>query len=391
MNPIRYVDQMDLAGKRVLLRVDLNVPLRNGAVADDSRINAILPTVRYILEKGGMPIVCSHLDRPGGKRVPELSLRPVSERLSELTGEKVTFVDEVIGTKAEDAASSMGNGSILMLENLRFDPGEEANDETFARSLASLADAYVDDAFANAHRAHASNVGVTRHIDDAAGGLLMKKELQALEGVLESPDRPLVVAIGGAKVSSKIATIEHLSRIADRLLLGGAMAFPFLRAQGIDVGDHRANGEAVERARRMLDERPGSIVLPEDFAVDDGGRREVDVDGLPADKNVLDIGERTIDRFASELKAAGTIVWNGPMGKFEQEGFDVGTRMIAEAIARSPAYSLVGGGDTDAALDRYGLSDRISYVSTGGGAFLEMLSGRELPAIKALVRQTVRA
>jgi phosphoglycerate kinase len=338
-----------------------------------------------------MPIITSHLDRPGGKRVPELSLRPVSERLSELTGDKVAFVDEVTGPKAEAAASSLKEGSMLMLENLRFDPGEEVNDESFARSLASLADAYVDDAFANAHRAHASNVGVTRFIDDVAGGLLMKMELQALEGVLVAPERPLVVAIGGAKVSSKIATIEHLSKIADRLLLGGAMAFPFLRAKGIDVGDHRADGEAVERAKRMLDERPGSLVLPEDFAVDDGGRREVDVTGLPEDMNVLDIGPRTIDKFASELKAAGTIVWNGPMGKFEEEGFDVGTRMVAKAISASPAYSLVGGGDTNAALDRYEVRDRISYVSTGGGAFLEMLSGRELPAVKALVRQTVNA
>jgi phosphoglycerate kinase len=389
MNSIRYVDQMDLDGKRVLLRVDLNVPLRNGVVADDSRILAVLPTIEHIIGEGGMPIITSHLDRPGGKRVPELSLRPVSERLSELTGDKVAFVDEVTGPKAEAAASSLKEGSMLMLENLRFDPGEEVNDESFARSLASLADAYVDDAFANAHRAHASNVGVTRFIDDVAGGLLMKMELQALEGVLVAPERPLVVAIGGAKVSSKIATIEHLSKIADRLLLGGAMAFPFLRAKGIDVGDHRADGEAVERAKRMLDERPGSLVLPEDFAVDDGGRREVDVTGLPEDMNVLDIGPRTIDKFASELKAAGTIVWNGPMGKFEEEGFDVGTRMVAKAISASPAYSLVGGGDTNAALDRYEVRDRISYVSTGGGAFLEMLSGRELPAVKALVRQTV--
>jgi phosphoglycerate kinase len=391
MNQIRYVDQMDLAGKRVLLRVDLNVPLRDGVVADDSRINAILPTVQYILDRGGMPILCSHLDRPGGKRVPELSLRPVSERLSELTGEKVAFVDEIIGPRAEEAASSMTSGSMLMLENLRFDPGEEANDPAFARSLASLADVYVDDAFANAHRAHASNVGVTKYFEAKAGGLLMKKELQALEGVLESPDRPLVVAIGGAKVSSKIATIEHLSEIADRLLLGGAMAFPFLRAQGIDVGDHRADGEAVQRAKRMLDQRPDALVLPQDFAVDDGGRREVDVDELPKDQNVLDIGPRTIDRFASELKAAGTIVWNGPMGKFEQEGFEVGTRMVAEAIARSPAFSLVGGGDTNAALDRFAARGGISYVSTGGGAFLEMLSGRELPAIKVLARQTINA
>ena len=391
MNSIRYVDQMDLAGKRVLLRVDLNVPLRNGAVADDSRINAILPTVQFILENGGMPIICSHLDRPGGKRVPQYSLRPVSERLAELTGEKVAFVDEIAGPKAHNAASSMRSGSMLMLENLRFDQGEESNDPSFALSLASLADVYVDDAFANAHRAHASNVGVTKHIGETAGGLLMKKELQALEGVLESPERPLVVAIGGAKVSSKIATIEHLSQIADRLLLGGAMAFPFLRAMGIDVGDHRANGEAVERARRMLDERPDSIVLPEDFAVDDGGRLEVSVNELPADKDVLDIGPRTIDRFASELKAAGTIVWNGPLGKFEQEGFEVGTRMVAQAIARSQAYSLVGGGDTNAALDRYGVSGRISYVSTGGGAFLEMLSGRELPAVKALERPMINA
>lgn len=391
MNSIRYVDQMNIDGKRILLRVDLNVPLKDGTVADDSRILAILPTVQYILENGGMPIICSHLDRPGGKRVPELSLKPVSERLSQLLGEKVVFVDEVIGPNVENVTSTMKQGSIVLLENLRFELGEENNDESFSRSLASLADAYVDDAFANAHRSHASNVGVTKYINDVGGGFLMRKELEALGGVLESPDRPLVVAIGGAKVSSKIDVIEHISQVADRLLLGGAMAFPFLRALGIDVGDHRADGEAAKKARQMLDERPDTLILPEDFAIDDHGRREVDVKNLPSNGNVLDIGSRTIDRFASELNTAGTIVWNGPMGKFEQEGFETGTRAVAEAIAQSSAYSLVGGGDTNAALERYSLMEQISYVSTGGGAFLQMLSGRGLPAVRALSIETIKA
>lgn len=395
MTSMRYVDQLDVEGRRVLLRVDLNVPLRDGSVEDDSRILAVLPTIQYILDNGGMPIVISHLDRPGGKVVPELSLRPVAERLSEILSTEVTFVDEVIGPKAEQAAGSMKPGSIMMLENLRFEVGEEDNNDLFSRSLASLADIYVDDAFANAHRSHASNVGVVKHLEESAGGFLMKRELQALEGALESPDRPLVVAIGGAKVSSKMDVLEHLSRLADRLLLGGAMSLPFLKASGLETGVNRFDGKAEEKARTIMEsDGKGAIVLPVDFMVTtaDGEIMTVDASAIPAGAQALDIGPRTIDLFSSELMAAGTIVWNGPMGMFEKEEFSNGTRSVAEAIARSSAFSLAGGGDTGSALDLYDLRQRMSYVSTGGGAFLEKLAGRQLPAIKALEdRMTINA
>ena len=384
---MRYVDQLDVEGRRVLLRVDLNVPLHDGSVEDDTRILAVLPTINYILDNGGMAIVMSHLDRPGGKRVAGLSLRPVAERLSEILATEVTFVDEIVGPAATSAAEGMRPGSIVMLENLRFDKGEESNDEAFSKSLASLADIYVDDAFANAHRSHASNVGVTRHMEECCGGLLMKRELKALEGALESPKRPLVVAIGGAKVSSKIDVLENLSRVADRLLLGGAMAFPFLRAQGLEVGDERFDGAAEEKARGMLEsDAAKALIIPEDFIISttDGGVETVAVSSMPDGAQPLDIGPRTIERFVNEIKGAGTIVWNGPMGMFEKEEFSAGTRSIAKAIADASAFSLAGGGDTGSAVDRYELRQRISYVSTGGGAFLEKLAGRQLPGIEAL-------
>jgi phosphoglycerate kinase len=384
---MRYVDQLDVEGRRVLLRVDLNVPLHDGSVEDDTRILAVLPTINYILDNGGMAIVMSHLDRPGGKRVAGLSLRPVAERLSEILATEVTFVDEIVGPAATSAAERMRPGSIVMLENLRFDKGEESNDEAFSKSLASLADIYVDDAFANAHRSHASNVGVTRHMEECCGGLLMKRELKALEGALESPKRPLVVAIGGAKVSSKIDVLENLARVADRLLLGGAMAFPFLRAQGLEVGDERFDGAAEEKARRILEsDAAKALVIPEDFVIStmDGGVETVAVSRMPDGAQPLDIGPRTIEQFVNEIKGAGTIVWNGPMGMFEKEEFSAGTRSIAKAIADASAFSLAGGGDTGSAVDRYELRQRISYVSTGGGAFLEKLAGRQLPGIEAL-------
>jgi phosphoglycerate kinase len=388
--PTRYIDQMDIKGKKVLLRVDLNVPLEGGRVADDSRILSIIPTIRYSLEKGSKLIIVSHLDRPGGKTVPGLSLRPVCERLSEILGTKVGFINEVIGPKVDEAVEAMRSASAIMLENLRFDPGEEGNDDAFSEALASYADVYVDDAFADAHRHHASNVGVTKYFSEKGAGLLMRRELQMLGKTLDTPKRPLVVIIGGAKVASKIGVLDHLSKKADRLLLGGAMALPFLRAGGMGVGSYDVDAGTIAHAHSLLESvEYGKVVLPVDLVVadkkDEGAIAEVVSTGnIMPDKMTLDIGPRTVDRFVSEIQNAGTIVWNGPMGVFEMEPFSRGTRSIAEAIARSPAFSLVGGGDTNSAIDRYGLREKISYMSTGGGAFLEVLAGRELPAVEAL-------
>ncbi|NLK25907.1 MAG: phosphoglycerate kinase [Euryarchaeota archaeon] len=385
---MRYVDQMDIEGKRVLLRVDLNVPLDGGRVADDSRILAVLPTIRHILERNGRLIITSHLDRPGGKRVPGLSLRPVSERLSDILGKEVAFVEEVVGPDVSEAVGAMSPGSAIMLENLRFEPGEEKNDDALSKALASHADVYIDDAFANAHRSHASNVGVTKYLHDKGGGLLFKRELEMLEGALETPERAFVVVIGGAKVASKIGVLEHLSRRADRMLLGGTMALPFLKAGGAEVGNYALDERTIDQARSIM-EGAGEdcIVLPVDFVVASGegaAARVVSADDIEPDMQIGDIGPRTIEAFALEIENARTVVWNGPMGMFEMESFSRGTRSVAEAIARSPAFSLAGGGDTNRALDRYGLREEISYVSTGGGAFLEILAGRELPAVQAL-------
>jgi phosphoglycerate kinase len=390
---MRYIDHMDVWGKRVLLRVDFNVPMdRDQKITDDWRIQAALPTIRYALDVGGRLIIVSHLDRPGGKIVPELSLAPVAERLAQLLEREVVFVNSIVGPRVQKAVGLSAPSSVVMLENLRFYPGEENDSDDFARGLAHLADVYIDDAFANAHRAHASNVGVTRFMTDCAGGLLMRRELEALGRVLDSPNRPLVAVVGGLKVSSKIGVLENLSRKVDKMLIGGAMAPTFFRALGMEMGDSVVSDESVQRASDILKEaeqKGTRIVLPEDLVVaskksERAERDVVSANGVKPGKMALDIGPRTIRTFVDELKGAATILWNGPLGAFEMEPFSEGTRTVGEAIARSSAFTLVGGGDTSLALRRYGLAERISYVSTGGGAFLEALSGGELPAVKVL-------
>jgi phosphoglycerate kinase len=386
---MKYIDSMDISGKRLLLRVDLNVPLDQGRVADDSRIRAVLPTIQYALNNGSRLIIVSHLDRPGGKVDPRYSLAPVCDRLSELLGSPVRFIPQVRGEEVQEAVRGMAPGTAVMLENVRFDPGEESNDESFSRDLASLAEVYIDDAFADAHRSHASNVGITGHVPILGGGILMRREITTLERALEAPQRPLIVVMGGAKVKSKMGVIEHLSRRADQILLGGLMALPFLMAQGRYAGKHEFDEGLIMEAQRIMEKGgPGKFVLPDDMVVIEEGSTEpfniLASEGVRPSMSVMDIGPRTIERFSMVLRSAMTIVWNGPMGAFEDDAFRHGTRAVAEVIANTPAFTLVGGGDTGRALERFDLQNSYSYVSTGGGAFLEVMGGRELPAVKAL-------
>jgi phosphoglycerate kinase len=379
---MRTVRDLDAAGKRVLVRADLNVPLDGGAVADDTRIRKAMPTVELLLERGAKVTLCSHLGRPKGRPDPALSLRPVADRIAELLGRLVAFGDE--------------DGDLRLLENLRFDPREEANDPGFARELADDNDEYVNDAFGAAHRAHASTEGVT-HLLPAWAGLLLAAELDAFHRILNEPEHPFVVVIGGVKVADKIGVIDRFTELADSILIGGAMAFTFFAARGMDVGASRhedADGQEIAR-RAMADagERGCELVLPVDvivadrFAVD-ADYRTVDADSIPDDWMGLDVGPRTVQLYAQRLGAAKTIFWNGPMGVFELEPFAGGTIGIADAVADSGAVSVVGGGDSVAAVNRAGVAERITHVSTGGGAALELVEGHELPGVAALEKAT---
>jgi phosphoglycerate kinase len=362
----------------VLVRADLNVPLRDGAVADDTRIRAALPTVEYLLDNGASVILCSHLGRPKGEPRPELSLRPVADRIAELLGRPVAFGDEQC--------------DLRLLENLRFDPREERNDPALAAELAAMADLYVDDAFGAAHRAHASTEGVA-HLLPSAAGLLLAAELDAFRQLLDDPEHPFVVVIGGVKVADKIGVIDRFTQIADTILIGGAMAFTFLAAQGVDVGDSRCEDEeGQETARRAAAdarERGCQLLLPVDVVAadrfaEDAASRTVGAAEIPAGWMGLDIGARTLQLYAQRLSQARTIFWNGPMGVFEMEPFAAGTIGIAHAVADSGATSVVGGGDSVAAVNVAGVADRITHISTGGGAALELVEGRELPGVAAL-------
>ena len=389
--PKLTIDRLDLRGKRVFIRADLNAPLDRGTVSDDTRLRAVVPTLRYALDAGAAIVLASHLGRPKGRVAPELSLRPVAERLQTLLDRRVELAPDCVGPATLERAQGLAPGEILLLENLRFHPEEEANDDGFAKALAALADCYVDDAFAAAHRAHASIAAITGHLQPAAAGLLLQAELTALGRILEAPARPLVALLGGAKVSDKVALVEHLLGRVDALLVGGGMAFTFLRALGHDVGRSLVEPERVETARHALEaarRRGVSLLLPVDAVVADGvdaaAGRLVGVREIPAAQMGLDIGPRTVERFREALAGARTIVWNGPMGVFEREPFAAGTLAIARAVAASGAFAVVGGGDTVAAVTRAGVADRIGYVSTAGGAFLEFLEGRALPGVEAL-------
>jgi phosphoglycerate kinase len=389
--PKLTIERLDLAGKRVFLRADLNAPLAGGQVVDDTRLRAVVPTIQYALKAGAAVVLASHLGRPKGHVAPEYSLRPVAERLEALLGQRVELAADCVGPETRARAQALPPGGILLLENLRFYPGEEANDDGFARELAALADCYVDDAFAAAHRAHASIAAITRHLQPAAAGLLMQQELSALGRILESPERPLVAILGGAKVSEKLALVEHLLGRVDALLVGGGMAFTFLLALGHAVGRSLVEPDRVETARAALEaarRRGVRLVLPLDAIVaersEDAAGRAVGIREIPTTAMGLDIGPRTAESFAAATRSAKTIVWNGPMGVFERAPFAAGTLAVARAVAEAPAFSVVGGGDTIAALAAAGVIERIGYVSTAGGAFLEFLEGRRLPGVEAL-------
>jgi phosphoglycerate kinase len=389
--PKLTIERLPLSGKRVFIRADLNAPLEGGKVTDDTRLSAVIPTLRHALDAGASVVLASHLGRPKGGPDPKYSLRPVAERLGALLGRPVPLAPDCIGAETRAQAQALKPGEVLLLENLRFHPEEEKNDDGFARQLAELAECYVDDAFAAAHRAHASIAAITRHLQPAAAGLLMQRELAALGRILNAPERPLVALLGGAKVSDKVALVEHLIGKVDALVIGGGMAFTFLRALGHAIGRSLVEPERIETARAALEaarRRGVQVTLPVDAVVADGldsdVGRAVGIREIPDDQMGLDIGPRTAERFAAVLKTARTIVWNGPMGVFEKAPFAAGTVAVARAVAEAPAFSVIGGGDTIAAVNMAGVADRIGYISTAGGAFLELLEGRTLPGVEAL-------
>ena len=397
MNKLSIRD-LNLKGKRVFVRVDYNVPLDDaGGITDDTRIRASLPTIEYALERGARLILASHLGRPKGKPNPRMSLKPAALRLGELLGRAVEFATDCAGAEASEKAAALEDGQVLVLENLRFYPDEEKNAAGFAQTLAGLAELYVDDAFGSAHRAHASVEGITHYLQPAAAGLLMEKEIASLSKATEHPAHPYVVIVGGAKVSDKIEFLQNLAQLADTILVGGAMAYTFLRAPGIEVGKSRVEEDKLEVARdllRAVEQRGTRFLLPTDHVVaaklEAGAPHEVSVGSIPADALGLDIGPATRAAYAREIAGARLIVWNGPMGVFEIPEFAAGTLAVAEAVAaatQSGAFSIVGGGDSVAAVAQAGVTDKISHISTGGGASLEFLSGMKLPGVEALTNK----
>lgn len=384
-------DLGDLRGRRVFCRVDFNVPIESGVVTDDSRIASSLPTIKLLCERAARVVLASHLGRPKGKLRTEFSLAPVATRLGSLLGRPVAFADDCVGASAEEAAARLASGEVLLLENLRFHPEEEANDAAFSDALARLGDLYVNDAFGSAHRAHASTAGVPSRLKPAAAGLLMEEELAHLGRLLDAPTHPFLAILGGAKVSDKIELIENLLPHVDGFLVGGAMAYTFLKAQGHPIGRSLVEADKLDLAHRLLErvESAGKrFHLPVDHVVAVGGEdsrvRTTPGVALASDEAGMDIGPKTAAAFAAEIGRAGTVLWNGPLGRFEIEAFAMGSRRIASAIATSHAVSVVGGGDTGAAVHRFGLTSKMTHVSTGGGASLEFLSGLALPGVAAL-------
>lgn len=389
----KTIQDINVEGKRVLVRVDFNVPIEAGAVADDTRIRASLPTIEYLLARGCKVILCSHLGRPKGEANPDLSLEPAASRLGELITSPVSFVSDCVGPQVEEAVARLESGQMLVLENTRFHPGEKENEPGFAAALAANADIYVNDAFGSAHRTHASTVGVAEHLP-AVAGYLIESELRYLTPALESPTHPYVAILGGAKISDKIGVAESLLGRADVLLIGGGMANTFMAAAGLDMADSLVEPEVFEDARRIQAEAGERLVLPEDVVVaaefaQGAAHQQVPADRVPVGWQALDIGERTRQRFAEQISIAKLVVWNGPMGVFEFADFSAGTRAVAAAVVRCDGTTIVGGGDSVAALGQAGLTGQIDHVSTGGGAMLRFLEGKPLPGIQALLDKEV--
>lgn len=387
----KSIRDVDAAGKKVFVRVDFNVPLENGQITDDTRIRESLPTIQYLVDSGAKVILASHLGRPKGQVVEELRLTPVAARLSELLGRPVAKANEAIGDAVEAQVAKLKDGDILLLENVRFYPGEEKNDAELSRAFADLADLYVNDAFGAAHRAHASTEGIARYLP-AVSGLLMEKELAVLGKALSNPDRPFTAIIGGAKVKDKIVVIDNLLNIADNIIIGGGLSYTFLKAQGYEIGKSLVDNEKLDTAMEFLNKakekgvqflHPVDIVVTDDFSPD-ANTKIVDIDSIPVDWEGIDIGPKTRETYARVIAESKLVVWNGPMGVFEIEPFSHGTRHVAEACAKTSAYTIIGGGDSAAAVEKFGLAGEMDHISTGGGASLEFMEGKPLPGVVAL-------
>ena len=393
----KSVDDINVAGKKVLVRCDFNVPLKDGQITDENRLVAALPTIKKLISDGGKVILCSHLGKPKGEPKPELSLAPVAVRLSELLGQEVKFAadDNVVGDNAKAAVAAMKDGEVVLLQNTRYRAEETKNGEAFSKDLASLCDVFVNDAFGTAHRAHCSNVGVTEYVDTAVVGYLMQKEIDFLRNAVNNPERPMVAILGGAKVADKLKVIDNLLEKCDTLIIGGGMAYTFLKAQGLEVGKSLVDDEKIDYCKEMMAkaEKLGkNLYLPIDTTVADGFPNPIDAeievsvvaaDAIPADKEGLDIGPATCEKFAEAVKTAKTVVWNGPMGVFENPILAKGTIAVAQALADTDATTIIGGGDSAAAVNQLGFADKMTHISTGGGASLEFLEGKDLPGVVA--------
>ena len=390
---VKSITQLDLYNKRVLFRFDFNVPLdAEGVIKDDTRIQRALPTIQYAIDKGARLVLCSHLGRPKGEKKPELSLMPVAKKLSELLGREVKFLNDCVGPDVEAAVDALKSGEVVLLENVRFHPEETKNEPGFSAQLGRLADVYVNDAFGTAHRSHCSTVGIAELVSQKGAGFLMKEELENLQKALLDPKKPLVGIIGGAKVSDKISVLQNILEKMDAVLIGGGMANTFLKAMGKEIGLSLVESDMIDTAQEIMNlarERKCGFFLPEDVVVASGidagqEARVASIDEIHANEMALDIGPVTVKKFSLEIEKAGTIVWNGPMGVFEKEAFKKGTMEIALAIANSKAFSVIGGGDSVRAVKQAGVSDKVSYISTGGGAFMEFMEGKILPGVAAL-------